>query len=62
MDTEGSPPVKVRPDAGPDADFADTTWAEEGKGHGRREWRAVRTAAAIGIDWPHAAQGHAHPP
>lgn len=42
--------------AGPDADFAATTWAEEGKGHGRRERRAIRTAPADGIGWPHAAQ------
>ncbi len=41
---------------GPDADFAGTTWAEEGKGHGRRERRAIRTAPADGINWPHAAQ------
>ena len=42
--------------AGPDADFAGASWAEEGKGHGRRERRAIRTAPADGIDWPHAAQ------
>jgi hypothetical protein len=46
------------PDAlrGPDADFAGTSWAGEGKGHGRREKRSIRTAPAVGIDWPHAAQ------
>jgi predicted transposase YbfD/YdcC len=41
---------------GTDADFAGASWAEEGKGHGRREKRAVRTAPADGINWPHAAQ------
>lgn len=42
--------------AGPDAGFADATWAEEGTGHGRRERRSIRTAPADGIAWPHAAQ------
>jgi predicted transposase YbfD/YdcC len=42
--------------AGPDADFAETTWTEEGKGHGRRERRSIRAAPAAGITWPHAAQ------
>ena len=42
--------------AGPDADFAETTWTEESKGHGRRERRSIRTAPAAGISWPHAAQ------
>ena len=42
--------------AGTDAKFADTTWADQGKGHGRREKRTIRTAPADGIDWPHAAQ------
>jgi len=42
--------------AGPDAGFADASWAEEAKGHGRRERRAIRTAPADGIDWPHASQ------
>lgn len=42
--------------AGPDSGFADATWAEEGKGHGRRERRSIRTAPADGITWPHAAQ------
>jgi hypothetical protein len=42
--------------AGPDADFAGITWAQQGKGHGRRERRAIRTASADGVDWPHAAQ------
>jgi predicted transposase YbfD/YdcC len=42
--------------AGPDADFAGTTWTEEGKGHGRRERRSIRAAPAAGITWPHAAQ------
>ena len=37
-------------------DFAGTTWVQEGKGHGRREKRVIRTAPADGIDWPHAAQ------
>lgn len=30
--------------------------AEEGKGHGRREKRSIRTAPASGIDWPKAGQ------
>jgi predicted transposase YbfD/YdcC len=42
--------------AGPDGSFADASWTEDGKGHGRRERRAIRTAPADGIDWPHAAQ------
>ena len=42
--------------AGPDSSFADASWADEGTGHGRRERRAIRTAPADGIDWPHAAQ------
>jgi hypothetical protein len=42
--------------AGPDAGFAGASWAEQGKGHGRRERRAIRTAPADGIGWPHAAQ------
>jgi predicted transposase YbfD/YdcC len=42
--------------AGPDAGFAGASRAEEGKGHGRRERRAIRTAPADGIAWPHAAQ------
>lgn len=42
--------------AGTDEQFADTTWTDQGKGHGRREKRAIRTAPATGIDWPHAAQ------
>ena len=46
----------VRALAGPDEDFADTTWVQEGRGHGRRERRSIRTAPAGGIDWPHAAQ------
>jgi predicted transposase YbfD/YdcC len=41
---------------GPDADFAGATWIQEGKGHGRREKRSIRTAPADGTDWPHAAQ------
>jgi predicted transposase YbfD/YdcC len=41
---------------GTDAEFADTTWTQEGKGHGRREKRAIRTAPAAGIDWPAAQQ------
>jgi predicted transposase YbfD/YdcC len=42
--------------AGADAQFADATWTGQGKGHGRREKRAIRTAPADSIDWPHAAQ------
>ena len=42
--------------AGTDAEFADAAWIQEGKGHGRREKRTIRTAPATGIDWPHAAQ------
>jgi len=41
---------------GTDAEFADTTWTDQGEGHGRREKRTIRTAPADGIDWPHAAQ------
>ncbi len=41
---------------GTDAGFAEASWAEEGKGHGRKERRAIRTAPAAGIDWPGAAQ------
>jgi predicted transposase YbfD/YdcC len=42
--------------AGTDADFAGASWTDEGKGHGRREKRSIRTAPAAGINWPHAAQ------
>jgi predicted transposase YbfD/YdcC len=42
--------------AGPDADFAGATWTDQGKGHGRRERRSIRTASADGVTWPHAAQ------
>jgi len=42
--------------AGTDTQFAATTWTDQGKGHGRREKRTIRTAPADGIDWPHAAQ------
>jgi predicted transposase YbfD/YdcC len=41
---------------GTDREFSATTWAEEGKGHGRRERRSIRTAPADGIDWPGLAQ------
>jgi hypothetical protein len=41
---------------GTDAEFADTTSTREGKGHGRREKRSIRTAPADGISWPYAAQ------
>ena len=44
-----------RPD-GHRRQFADASWAEEGKGHGRRERRSIRTAPAAGIDWPGSAQ------
>jgi hypothetical protein len=39
-----------------DDQFADATWTEQGKGHGRRERRTIRTAPADSIDWPGAAQ------
>ncbi|WP_300611798.1 ISAs1 family transposase [Trebonia sp.] len=42
--------------SGTDAEFADASWAEDGKGHGRREKRSIRTAPADSIDWPGAAQ------
>jgi predicted transposase YbfD/YdcC len=42
--------------AGTDHEFSATAWAEEGKGHGRRERRSIRTAPADGIDWPGSAQ------
>jgi predicted transposase YbfD/YdcC len=35
--------------AGPDSDFAEATWTEEGTGHGRRERRSIRTTPAGGI-------------
>jgi len=41
---------------GTDAEFADDSWAEEEKGHGRRDRRSIRTAPASGIDWPAAQQ------
>jgi predicted transposase YbfD/YdcC len=43
--------------AGTDAEFAGASWSEEGKGHGRRERRSIRTAPATGIEWwPGSAQ------
>ena len=42
--------------AGPRAGFADASWTEQDTGHGRRERRAIRTAPADGIGWPHATQ------
>ncbi len=42
--------------AGPDAGFPGASWAEQDTGHGRRERRAIRTAPADGISWPHATQ------
>jgi predicted transposase YbfD/YdcC len=42
--------------AGPDTAFADAADVAEGRGHGRRERRTVRTAPAAGLDWPYAAQ------
>jgi hypothetical protein len=42
--------------SGTDAEFAGASWSEEGKGHGRRERRSIRTAPATGIDWPGSAQ------
>lgn len=42
--------------AGTDGEFADEGWAQEGRGHGRRERHAIRTAPASGIDWPAARQ------
>jgi predicted transposase YbfD/YdcC len=41
---------------GTDEQFADTTWTDQGKGHGRREKRTIRTAPATSIDWPYAEQ------
>jgi predicted transposase YbfD/YdcC len=41
---------------GTDAELAGEAWTEEGKGHGRREKRGIRTAPASGIDWPAAQQ------
>jgi predicted transposase YbfD/YdcC len=41
---------------GTDEQFADTTWTDQGKGHGRREKRTIRTAPATGIGWPGAEQ------
>ena len=42
--------------SGTDAQFAGASWSEEGKGHGRRERRSIRTAPATGIGWSQAAQ------
>jgi len=42
--------------SGTDSQFADTTDASSGRGHGRTEKRTIRTAPATGIDFPHAAQ------
>jgi hypothetical protein len=60
MIIKGNQPTRlesvVKALAGPDAGFAGTTWTEEGKGHGRRERRSIRTAPADGISWPHAAR------
>ena len=36
--------------------FPGASWAEQDTGHGRRERRAIRTAPADGISWPHATQ------
>ena len=41
---------------GTDDDFKDESWTEEGKGHGRRERRAIRTAPAGDTRWPAAQQ------
>ena len=41
---------------GTDEQFAGTTWTGQGKGHGRREKRTIRTAPADGTGWPYAAQ------
>jgi predicted transposase YbfD/YdcC len=41
---------------GTDHEFAGESWAEEGKGHGRREKRSIRTAPAEGAGWPEARQ------
>ena len=48
--------------AGPDADYADTTWTEQGTGHGRRERRSIRTVPADGIDLAARRPDPAHPP
>jgi len=42
--------------AGPDSDFAASSWVQENTGHGRLERRSIRTAPAAGIGWPGAAQ------
>jgi predicted transposase YbfD/YdcC len=43
--------------AGTDTQFAGASWSQEGKGHGRRERRSIRTAPATGIEWwPGSAQ------
>ena len=47
--------------AGTDADFTGTSWTEEGKGHGRREKRSIRTVPAAGTAG-RTPPGHAHPP
>ena len=48
--------------AGTDADFTGTSWTEEGKGHGRREKRSIRTVPRRRHRLGARRPGHAHPP
>jgi hypothetical protein len=47
---------------GTDAEFADTTWTDQGKGHGRREKRTIRTAPRRRHRLAARRPGPAHPP
>ncbi len=42
--------------AGPDTAFAKRSACQSNRGHGRIETRAIRVAAAKGVEFPHAAQ------
>jgi predicted transposase YbfD/YdcC len=42
--------------AGTDAQWADRQYVSLDRGHGRTEQRTVRLAAAVGVEFPHAAQ------
>jgi predicted transposase YbfD/YdcC len=41
---------------GTDDELEDESRTDEGKGHGRRERRSIRTAPATGLDWPAVQQ------
>jgi predicted transposase YbfD/YdcC len=42
--------------AGADTEWADRSHHSLQRGHGRVEWRTVRLAPAVGVEFPHAAQ------